>query len=354
VIQKLDGWWEGSLGSKRGLFPDNFVKVISSPPETQSAKEDEVFKVELRKKPCNRKLKALFSYSPEQDDELTLQVGDIVDFISEVEDGWWKGSLNGRTGIFPSNFVEDATAPTTNGTPGEANKLEPKPNDKNRATFIVRGTQDSPSADIVNTDDEPAPKLPPKPVPRPSYNPAASFTFLESYQESNNINDAFLVVTNTNTIYEEISEPHCLAYGNMSMQRAEMSADSIECIRNSSGESFGDGNSKNSLCSLLQSMHVDDRDVSFSEFVEGIPPLLTSPVVSKKKCVSVLDMSYVVEDGNHSRLHLHSTPADTAKSIHSLKHSDEYCELRRKSVIDCGKLRIRSEPLTSSDGDSPS
>ncbi|CAG7734380.1 unnamed protein product [Allacma fusca] len=55
VIQKLDGWWEGELESKRGLFPDNFVKVIPSS-ESQSSQEDEVFTetVQLRKKPCNQ------------------------------------------------------------------------------------------------------------------------------------------------------------------------------------------------------------------------------------------------------------------------------------------------------------
>ena len=31
---------------------------------------------------------------------------DVVDFVAEVEDGWWKGKLRGRVGVFPSNFVE--------------------------------------------------------------------------------------------------------------------------------------------------------------------------------------------------------------------------------------------------------
>ena len=35
---------------------------------------------------------------------------DNIDFLCEVEDGWWKGRLNGRVGVFPSNFVEE-TAP---------------------------------------------------------------------------------------------------------------------------------------------------------------------------------------------------------------------------------------------------
>ncbi len=39
-----------------------------------------------------------------------LQLDDVVDFINEVEDGWWKGKLKGRVGVFPSNFVEMITA----------------------------------------------------------------------------------------------------------------------------------------------------------------------------------------------------------------------------------------------------
>lgn len=25
----------------------------------------------------------------------------------QVEDGWWSGTLNGKTGLFPSNFVKE-------------------------------------------------------------------------------------------------------------------------------------------------------------------------------------------------------------------------------------------------------
>ena len=29
-----------------------------------------------------------------------------IEYICEVEDGWWKGRSKGRVGVFPSNFVE--------------------------------------------------------------------------------------------------------------------------------------------------------------------------------------------------------------------------------------------------------
>ena len=46
-----------------------------------------------------------FDYKAEAEDELTLKVGDVLTNIKEVEDGWCQGVLNGKTGMFPDNFV---------------------------------------------------------------------------------------------------------------------------------------------------------------------------------------------------------------------------------------------------------
>ncbi|XP_034415624.1 SH3 domain-containing kinase-binding protein 1 isoform X3 [Cyclopterus lumpus] len=117
------GWWEGELGGRRGLFPDNFVREIkkegkrdggqasmirsdlsngrSSPVSDASVRSSR--KVEqIRKRRC----KAAFSYAPQHEDELELKIGDVVEIISEVEEGWWEGFLNGKTGMFPSNFTK--------------------------------------------------------------------------------------------------------------------------------------------------------------------------------------------------------------------------------------------------------
>ena len=53
-----------------------------------------------------KKCRVLFSYQPKHEDELKLEMDDVVDFFAEVEDGWWKGKLRERVGVFPSNFVE--------------------------------------------------------------------------------------------------------------------------------------------------------------------------------------------------------------------------------------------------------
>ena len=53
-----------------------------------------------------RRARVTFSYKAVEDDELTLEVGDIITNIVDVDVGWCEGELNGKRGMFPNNFVE--------------------------------------------------------------------------------------------------------------------------------------------------------------------------------------------------------------------------------------------------------
>lgn len=48
-----------------------------------------------------------FAYIAERDDELTLVKGSKVIVMEKCSDGWWRGSLSGRVGWFPSNYVQE-------------------------------------------------------------------------------------------------------------------------------------------------------------------------------------------------------------------------------------------------------
>ncbi|KAF7239439.1 CD2-associated protein [Varanus komodoensis] len=61
----------------------------------------------FRKRSKKRQCKVLFEYIPQNEDELQLKQGDIIDINEEVEEGWWNGTLNGKSGLFPSNFVKE-------------------------------------------------------------------------------------------------------------------------------------------------------------------------------------------------------------------------------------------------------
>lgn len=54
------------------------------------------------------KARVLFPYVAENEDELSIEEGDIINVLDrELEDsGWWKGELNGKVGVFPDNFVD--------------------------------------------------------------------------------------------------------------------------------------------------------------------------------------------------------------------------------------------------------
>ncbi|XP_050171375.1 CD2-associated protein [Myiozetetes cayanensis] len=154
-VKKLEeeGWLEGELNGKRGMFPDNFVKEVKKDVEP---KDDAVplrreksgnvaslvqrmssyglpaggfqphppskgFKKRSKKRQC----KVLFEYIPQNEDELELKVGDVIDINDEVEEGWWSGTLNGRAGLFPSNFVKELESTDDGETQDAVDDTEP-------------------------------------------------------------------------------------------------------------------------------------------------------------------------------------------------------------------------------------
>ncbi|XP_029934958.1 cytoplasmic protein NCK1 isoform X2 [Myripristis murdjan] len=56
-----------------------------------------------------------FSYSAEREDELSLVKGTRVVVMEKCSDGWWRGSYNGRSGWFPSNYVTEDVDGTAGG-----------------------------------------------------------------------------------------------------------------------------------------------------------------------------------------------------------------------------------------------
>ncbi|XP_059391565.1 cytoplasmic protein NCK1-like isoform X2 [Carassius carassius] len=64
-----------------------------------------------------------FSYTAEREDELSLVKGTRVIVMEKCSDGWWRGSYNGHSGWFPSNYVtEDADGSASNDLAGLSEK----------------------------------------------------------------------------------------------------------------------------------------------------------------------------------------------------------------------------------------
>lgn len=54
-----------------------------------------------------KKAKVVYDYQAEEGNELDLVEGEIVTDIDQIDDGWWSGTVDGRTGLFPGEIAYD-------------------------------------------------------------------------------------------------------------------------------------------------------------------------------------------------------------------------------------------------------
>jgi len=66
------------------------------------------------------RVRALFDFLPSEPGELEFKKGDVIAVLESVYKDWWRGSLKGKTGIFPLNYVEKLTDPTPDELQREA------------------------------------------------------------------------------------------------------------------------------------------------------------------------------------------------------------------------------------------
>lgn len=54
--------------------------------------------------------------------KLNFKKGDVITLTQKVDGGWWEGTLNGKTGWFPANYVQEIQedeAPSSKLLPGD-------------------------------------------------------------------------------------------------------------------------------------------------------------------------------------------------------------------------------------------
>ncbi|XP_057362135.1 sorbin and SH3 domain-containing protein 1 isoform X34 [Manis pentadactyla] len=135
LLRQVDeNWYEGRIPgtSRQGIFPITYVDVLkrplvknpvdyidlpfsSSPSRSATASPQQPQAQQRRVTPDRSQTsqdlfsyQALYSYMPQNDDELELRDGDIVDVMEKCDDGWFVGTSR-RTrqfGTFPGNYVK--------------------------------------------------------------------------------------------------------------------------------------------------------------------------------------------------------------------------------------------------------
>uniref|UniRef100_A0A8B9GHJ6 Intersectin 2 n=1 Tax=Amazona collaria TaxID=241587 RepID=A0A8B9GHJ6_9PSIT len=127
VLEQQENWWFGEVHGGRGWFPKSYVKLL---PGSEIKKEEpEAIYAAVNKKPntqsytAGEEYVALYSYSSSEPGDLTFTEGEEI-LVTQKEGEWWTGSINSRTGIFPSNYVrpKDQEASSNAGKTGTINK----------------------------------------------------------------------------------------------------------------------------------------------------------------------------------------------------------------------------------------
>merc|ERR1712223_1321818 len=109
VIKKKTetGWWQGEQGKGKkrsvGWFPASYVKLLESRKEEDSAAGPAQAVAS-----GGERYVAMFPYTGQYEDELSFEEGATILVTGKDEEAWWKGECNGKTGVFPSNYVEPA------------------------------------------------------------------------------------------------------------------------------------------------------------------------------------------------------------------------------------------------------
>ncbi|XP_075878498.1 neutrophil cytosol factor 1 [Nelusetta ayraudi] len=98
VEKNPNGWWFCQCESKRGWVPASYLEPLDGPEEAEDAAPNYEGDLHVTIK----------AYKAEQEDEISLELGETIEVIHKLLDGWWVVRTGEETGYFPSMFLHKA------------------------------------------------------------------------------------------------------------------------------------------------------------------------------------------------------------------------------------------------------
>lgn len=95
-------WLYGETGGRHGTFPANFVDRV--PPGLPEYENPAAAPTEVS--PKGPYCTAMYPYVGQEEGDLSFNEGDRIELLEHKEGDWLKGTLNGKTGVFPEAYVK--------------------------------------------------------------------------------------------------------------------------------------------------------------------------------------------------------------------------------------------------------
>ncbi|XP_056103271.1 neutrophil cytosol factor 1 isoform X2 [Rhinichthys klamathensis goyatoka] len=95
VEKSQNGWWFCQCESRRGWVPASYLEPLDGADESEEPEPN--YAGEL--------YKTVKGYKAGEEDELSLQAGEMIEVIHKLLDGWWVVRKGDETGFFPSMFL---------------------------------------------------------------------------------------------------------------------------------------------------------------------------------------------------------------------------------------------------------
>ncbi|XP_028259541.1 SH3 domain-containing protein 19 [Parambassis ranga] len=98
ITEHLNAEWScGRLNGREGMFPRAFVESTAGQQSINAQQNGAT---------VGGRARALYSFTSDCEEELSIQVGDIITNIESIDEEWFLGDLRGKRALVPKNYVQ--------------------------------------------------------------------------------------------------------------------------------------------------------------------------------------------------------------------------------------------------------
>ncbi|XP_047506183.1 endophilin-A isoform X1 [Pieris napi] len=114
-LSSLDRAWDSQIPKPIGFKPHPAPRIVNGRDPWTASPLPSPVKSPARTPSVQQKAccTALYDFDPENQGELGFKENDVITLINKVDDNWFEGSINGKTGYFPISYVQ-VTVPLPN------------------------------------------------------------------------------------------------------------------------------------------------------------------------------------------------------------------------------------------------